>query len=146
MVYPEKSEDRPLLNTIPENMVLLDWGPKSYEKIAQKILKTHCVMILGKFSPSIVDDLYDRYGVITNALHNRNTLLKDNYESMDLEDKRPTDDIKSKKYLLTVLLKSKTTYDLFKHQYKQILNKISGANPGVELILNYVGRRGRSSC
>ena len=137
MVNPLQQTDKEIKNIIPENKVLLDWGSKTYERIGKKILNSNCVMIIGKFSPSDVDDVYEKYGVITSAIHDRKTYLKENFEMMDIEDKKPIDDLKSRKFLLNFFLKSKTTYDLVKYHFKQILNKLSGANPNVNFIIIY---------
>ena len=137
MVNPLQQTDKEIKNITPENKVLLDWGSKTYERIGKKILNSNCVMIIGKFSPSDVDDVYEKYGVITSAIHDRKTYLKENFEMMDIEDKKPIDDLKSRKFLLNFFLKSKTTYDLVKYHFKQILNKLSGANPNVNFIIIY---------
>ncbi len=134
IVYPEKDEESEIENIIPENKVLLDWGNTTYEKIGKSILKSNCVIIIGKFSPSDVDDVFDKYGVITGAIHERKTYLKEMFEIMDLENKRPPDDLKSRKYLLNLFLKSKTTFDMIKVHFKQIQNKLLGANPNVRFL------------
>jgi 3-phosphoglycerate kinase len=104
-----------------DNNVFVDYGEKTYNKLIAGLKEMNTIMWLGKLSPSIVENLNDNYYNIVNTMNDRNKELKEKYNEMFTEEERkPESDIKAKKYLFTIFLKSKTSYDLIRRNFLSI--------------------------
>jgi len=113
---------------------LIDYGEKSYEKLTSYIGKNNCLMWLGKFSPSIVENLWDNYSGTVKAIHDRKSFLREKFAEIMMEEEKKLDesDQKAKKHLFTVFLKGNTSFEFIKTNYKHILSLLQGNNPNEE--------------
>ena len=92
------------------------------------------VMWLGRLSPSKLENLFDNYPKIIEAIHNRKKVLKEKFEEDQAtqEKKINETELKARKQLLNIFLKSKSVYEYVKDNFKNVLNN-SSANPIEEL-------------
>lgn len=117
-----------------EQFEVMDYGPKTYENICKHFSTMNCVMWLGSLSPNIVENLYDDYAIIVKAIHDRKNYLKERFNEFNAEEEKKLheSDLKAKKLLFNVFLKSKTCYELIKSNYRSILSLLQGNNPNVK--------------
>ena len=59
---------------------LVDYGEKTYENLISSINTMNGVMWLGRLSPSKLENLFDNYPKIIEAIHNRKKVLKEKFE------------------------------------------------------------------
>ncbi len=113
---------------------LIDYGEKSYGKLCNYISKYNCLMWLGKFSPSVVENLWDNYADIVKAIHDRKGILREKFAELMIEEEKKLDesDHKAKKHLLNVFLKGNISYEYIKVNYRNILSLLQGNNPNEE--------------
>lgn len=118
----------------PNEYQLIDYGEKSYERLCNYISKNNCLMWLGKFSPSIVENLWDNYSMIVKSIHDRKTFLREKFAELMMEEEKKLDesDPKAKKHLLNVFLKGNISYEFIKVNYRHILSLLQGNNPNEE--------------
>ena len=112
-----------------DKMELVDFGEHSYQKLVDSITDMHGIMWIGRLSPSKCENMFDNYIKIINKINERKKELKEKFdEEQATEEKKLLEtDMKARKQLLNIFLKSKSTYDTIKDNYKMI---ISGqANP-----------------
>jgi hypothetical protein len=91
----------------------VDYGEKTYDRLTRNFSKMNCVMWLGKLSPSIIENLNDNYAKIVRSLYERKGKLRAEYNEMiQDEDKKPNEnEMKAKKHLFTIFMKSKIAYE-----------------------------------
>ena len=113
---------------------LVDYGEKTYENLISSINTMNGVMWLGRLSPSKLENLFDNYPKIIEAIHNRKKVLKEKFEEDQAtqEKKINETELKARKQLLNIFLKSKSVYEYVKDNFKNVLNN-SSANPIEEL-------------
>lgn len=118
----------------PNELQLVDYGEKTYERLCNYISKNNCYMWLGKLSPSIVENLWDNYALIVKAIHDRKTFLREKFSELMMEEEKKLDesDPKAKKHLLNVFLKGDISYEFIKNNYRNILSLLQGNNPSEE--------------
>ena len=112
-----------------DKMELVDFGEHSYQKLLDSISDLNGIMWIGRLSPSKCENMFDNYIKIINKINERKKELKEKFdEEQATEEKKLLEtDMKARKQLLNIFLKSKSTYDTIKDNYKMI---ISGqANP-----------------
>lgn len=97
----------------------VDFGEKTYERLTRNFSKMNCVMWLGKLSPSIVENLNDNYAKIVRSLYERKGKLKAEYNEMiQDEEKKPNEsEMKAKKHLFTIFMKSKIAYENIRRSF-----------------------------
>jgi len=118
----------------PNEYQLIDFGEKTYERLCSYISKNNCFMWLGKFSPSIVENLWDNYALIVKTIHDRKTFLREKFAELMMEEEKKLDesDQKAKKHLFNVFLKGKISYEFIQNNYRHILSLLQGNNPNEE--------------
>ena len=112
-----------------EKMELVDFGEHSYQKLLDSISDLHGLMWIGRLSPSKCENIFDNYIKIINKITERKKELKEKFdEEQATEEKKLLEtDLKARKQLLNIFLKSKSTYDTVKDNYKMIIT--GQANP-----------------
>ena len=123
----KKMRDPRLYDT--EKMELVDFGEHTYQKLLDSISDLNGLMWIGRLSPSKCENMFDNYIKIINKITERKKELKEKFdEEQATEEKKLLEtDIKARKQLLNIFLKSKSTYDTVKDNYKMILT--GQANP-----------------
>jgi hypothetical protein len=131
-IQNDKKDVKALID--PNEYQLIDFGEKSYEKLCLYISKSNCLMWLGKFSPSIVENLFENYSILVKAIHDRKTYLRERFAELMMEEEKKLDesDQKAKKHLFNVFVKGKTSYEFIKTNYRHILSLLQGNNPNEE--------------
>ena len=112
-----------------DKMELVDFGEHSYQKLIDSISDLNGLMWIGRLSPSKCENMFDNYIKIINKINERKKELKEKFdEEQATEEKKLLEtDLKARKQLLNIFLKSKSTYDTIKDNYKMILS--GQANP-----------------
>ena len=112
-----------------EKMELVDFGEHSYQKLLDSISDLHGLMWIGRLSPCKCENIFDNYIKIINKITERKKELKEKFdEEQATEEKKLLEtDLKARKQLLNIFLKSKSTYDTVKDNYKMIIT--GQANP-----------------
>ena len=110
-------------------MELVDFGEHSYQKLIDSISDLNGLMWIGRLSPSKCENMFDNYIKIINKINERKKELKEKFdEEQATEEKKLLEtDLKARKQLLNIFLKSKSTYDTIKDNYKMIIT--GQANP-----------------
>ena len=105
-----------------EKYELVDFGEKSYQKIVDSISTMNGVMWLGTLSPSKVENLYENYIKILDAINTRKKLLKEKFdiEQATQEKKLNETELKARKQLLNIFLKGKTVYETIKDNFRYV--------------------------
>jgi len=80
------------------------------------------VMWLGTLSPSKVENLYENYIKILDAINTRKKLLKEKFdiEQATQEKKLNETELKARKQLLNIFLKGKTVYETIKDNFRYV--------------------------
>ena len=112
-----------------EKMELVDFGEHTYQKLLDSISDLHGLMWIGRLSPSNCENMFDNYIKIINKITERKKELKEKFdEEQATEEKKLLEtDLKARKQLLNIFLKSKSTYDMVKDNYRLIIT--GQANP-----------------
>jgi 3-phosphoglycerate kinase len=120
---------------IDEDYEIIDYGNKTYEKLNNYINSMNCVMWLGKLSPSIVENLFDNYSKLTRTMYDRKKYLLERFnEAQEEEEKNKRlhdSDLKAKKDLFNLFIKSKEVYEIIKLNLRKIHSLLQGNAPGV---------------
>lgn len=123
----EKLKDKDELNIsnrktiIPLGYEYVDFGPRTYQKLENKIKEANCIMWIGEITPKEISNLYFNYDSIINAITNRRNICKKEADEVLNEEGKKLDTLKAKKFLLNVILKSNKTYETFKKVKKKQL-------------------------
>jgi 3-phosphoglycerate kinase len=106
-----------------ENFEFIDYGEKTYDNLIKHLNEVNGVMWFGKLSPSIIENLYDHYSRIVRCFYERKQKLRNEFNELMLEEEKKLQesDLKAKKYLYTIFLKSKTVYDIMRYNYLQFI-------------------------
>ena len=112
-----------------DNMELVDFGEESYNKLIEEIKNTYGIMWIGRLSPSKAENIFDNYLKIVQAIIERKNVLKSKFEEEQATQEKSLKetDMKAKKQLLNVFLKSSHAYEEFKETYRMIIT--GQANP-----------------
>jgi hypothetical protein len=112
-----------------DNMELVDFGEESYNKLIEEIKNTYGIMWIGRLSPSKAENIFDNYLKIVQAIIERKNALKSKFEEEQATQEKSLKetDMKAKKQLLNVFLKSSHAYEEFKETYRMIIT--GQANP-----------------
>ena len=112
-----------------DNMELVDFGEESYNKLITEINNAYGVMWIGRLSPSKAENIFDNYLKIIQAIQERKKTLKEKFEEEQATQEKSISesDMKAKKQLLNVFLKSNSVYEEFKETFRLILT--GQANP-----------------
>lgn len=115
---------------------LVDYGEKSYEKLINSINTMNGIMWLGKLSPNKVENVFDNYQKILECIHQRKKVLKEKFEIEQVTQAKKLNEteLKARKQLLNVLLKSNSVYEIVKDNFKNVLN--NNPNPTVDELMN----------
>ena len=117
-----------------DNYELVDYGEATYNNVIESINKMNGVMWIGRLSPSKVENMFDNYPKIINAIHTRKKLLKEKFEEEQATQEKKLNEmeLKARKQLLNVFMKSKSVYEHVKDNFKSVLNGTAN-NPIEEL-------------
>jgi hypothetical protein len=112
-----------------DNMELVDFGEESYNRLITELNNTYGVMWIGRLSPSKAENIFDNYPKIIQAIQERKKVLKEKFEEEQATQEKSLSesDMKAKKQLLNVFLKSNSAYEEFKETFRLILT--GQANP-----------------
>ena len=112
-----------------DNMELVDFGEESYNRLIEEIKNTYGIMWIGRLSPSKAENIFDNYLKIVQAIIERKAVLKSKFEEEQATQEKSLKetDMKAKKQLLNVFLKSSHAYEEFKETYRMIIT--GQANP-----------------
>ena len=105
-----------------EKYELVDFGEKSYQKLVDSISTMNGVMWLGTLSPSKVENLFENYIKILEAINTRKKLLKEKFdiEQATQEKKINETELKARKQLLNIFLKGKNVYETIKDNFRYV--------------------------
>ena len=112
-----------------DTMELVDFGEETYDKLISELNQTYGVMWIGRLSPSQAENIFDNYVKIVQAIQDRKRVLREKFEEEQATQEKSLSesDMKAKKQLLNVFLKSNSTYEEFKETFRMIIN--GQANP-----------------
>ena len=112
-----------------DTMELVDFGEETYDKLISELNQTYGVMWIGRLSPSQVENIFDNYVKIIQAIQERKKVLREKFEEEQATQEKSLSesDMKAKKQLLNVFLKSNSTYEEFKETFRMIIT--GQANP-----------------
>ena len=110
-------------------MELVDFGEETYDKLIKEINNTYGVMWIGRLAPSKAENIFDNYPKIIQAIQERKKNLREKFEEEQATQEKSLSesDLKAKKQLLNVFLKSNSVYEEFKETFRMIIN--GQANP-----------------
>lgn len=118
LIIPEE-KPQVIKSVIPEGHSLVDYGELTYKTLNSKISQANCIFWLGEIFPTKIMNIYDDFTSIVETLNSRKKACEKELEEIQ-EDKK-MDQVKAKKFLTTVLLKSNKTYEMIKAAKKSIL-------------------------
>ena len=112
-----------------DNMELVDFGEETYDRLIKELSNTYGVMWIGRLSPSKAENIFDNYPKIIQTIQERKKNLKEKFEEEQATQEKSLKetDMKAKKQLLNVFLKSNSAYEEFKETFRMIVN--GQANP-----------------
>ena len=112
-----------------DNMELVDFGEETYSKLVDEIKNTFGIMWIGRLAPSKCENIFDNYLKIIQAIQERKSVLKSKFEEEQATQEKSLseNDMKAKKQLLNVFLKSNSAFEEFKETFRLILT--GQANP-----------------
>ena len=119
---PKKLYDARLYNY--DKYELVDYGDKSYNELIEAINDTNCIMWIGRLTFNKVENMFDNYPKIIEAIHKRKQLLKEKFEveQATQEKKLNETELKARKQLCNVFLKGQSVYDEIRDTYKGVMN------------------------
>ena len=134
-VEEQKEEEEPFYKTYDprlynyHNMELVDFGEESYDRLINELNNTYGVMWIGRLAPSQAENIFDNYLKIVQAIIERKAVLKSKFEEEQATQEKnlSESDMKAKKQLLNVFLKSNSVYEEFKETFRMIIT--GQANP-----------------
>ena len=94
------------------------------------------IMWLGKLSPNKVENIFDNYQKILQSIHQRKKQLKEKFEIEQATQAKKLNEteLKAKKQLLNIFLKSNTVFEIIRDNFKNVLN--NNPNPTVDELMN----------
>ncbi len=112
-----------------DNMELVDFGEETYDKLITELKNTYGVMWIGRLAPSQAENIFDNYTKIVQAIQERKKILREKFEEEQATQEKTLSesDMKAKKQLLNVFLKSNSAYEEFKETFRMIIT--GQANP-----------------
>ena len=110
-------------------MELVDFGEETYDKLITELKNTYGVMWIGRLAPSQAENIFDNYTKIVQAIQERKKILREKFEEEQATQEKTLSesDMKAKKQLLNVFLKSNSAYEEFKETFRMIIT--GQANP-----------------
>ncbi|MCQ2818673.1 MAG: phosphoglycerate kinase [archaeon] len=134
---PKKKYDPRLYNY--DELELVDFGEKSYDNLTEAMKDMHGIMWLGKLSPNKVENVFDNYPKILGRIQEIKKKLKYEFEMEQATQAKKLNEteLKARKFLLNVFLKSNSVYEVVKDNFKNIEKYLAGNPlPTVDELMN----------
>ena len=135
----EKEEEKEFIPYDPrlydyDKMELVDFGEETYDRLIKELNNTYGVMWIGRLAPSQAENIFDNYPKIIQAIQDRKKNLREKFEEEQATQEKSINDsdMKAKKQLLNVFLKSNSAYEEFKETYRMILNGQANSDEYIE--------------